>query len=692
MSDFRFEDEAMGKAYDSKLMKRLLGYARSYWKIIIFCIILMLIVTGVELIRPYLIKIAIDDHINILDQSYYSYSPDDIDGEKGIEFDNQIFIREDWLQSEKRGKPHQIVKINGDYYLAQGKFSPRNNPQLEGSEDSTAIRVENTSYPAVQLNPEEVSLFRERDISALSRIGIIFLLLLLGGFAVNYLQVFLLHRTSQHIIYNMRQEIFSHLQKMSLSYFDNNPVGRLVTRVTNDTETLNEMYTNVLVNLFKDIFLILGILLIMIRLNLRLALVVFAILPLVALTAFLFRRFARDAYRQVRIKLARINATLSENISGMKIIQIFRQENRKFKEFTSINEEYYDATLKQLTIFAVFRPAMDLLYSLALALLIWYGGGRVLEGVLQFGVLYAFINYIRKFFRPINDLSEKYNILQSAMASSERIFKILDTEEDIKDPENPETLPKNLKGKIQFDNVCFAYQKDEWVLKNIDLTIKPGETVALVGATGAGKSSIINLISRFYDIQKGKIYIDGHDIKNIPKKELRKKIGVVLQDVFLFSGDIKSNISLYSGKITENKIREAARHVNAEKFIKHLPRGYEQKVTERGSTLSAGQRQLLAFARALAFDPDILILDEATASIDTETEELIQDALHKLTDERTTIVIAHRLSTIQHADKIVVLHQGEIKEMGTHQQLLAQKGIYYDLYQLQYKEQLLAEK
>ncbi len=601
MNDFH-EEEIMGKAYDSRLMKRLLKYARPYWKVLSFTILLLFIVTLIDLARPYLIKIAIDDYFSV------------------------------------------------------------------------------TNIPAAE------------KINAITRIALSFLAIITFGFFLNYIQIYFLHKTSQKIIYNMRQEIFSHLQKMSLAYFDKNPVGRLVTRVTNDTETLNEMYTNVLVNLFKDIFLLLGIILVMVQLNLRLALISFAILPVVAAVAFIFRYFARDAYRQVRVKLARINATLSENISGMKIIQIFHQQKNKIKEFTKINQEYYNATMKQITIFAIFRPSMDLLYSFTLALMIWYGGGKVISGTLQFGVLFAFINYIQKFFQPINDLSEKYNILQSAMASAERIFKILDTEEDIKNPAQPVKLPPEFEGQVEFKKVWFAYIDKDWVLRDISFSINPGETIALVGATGAGKSSIINLISRFYDIQQGEILIDGINIQDMDKKDLRQRIGVVLQDVFLFTGDINSNIRLNDDEINEEEIKEAARHVNADHFIKKLSHQYNHQVKERGATFSAGERQLLAFARALAFDPDILILDEATASIDTETELLIQDALAKLTENRTTIVIAHRLSTIQHADRIIVLHKGEIREIGNHQELLIQGGIYYDLYQLQYKDQLLADQ
>ena len=685
--DFREEEKIMGKAYDSRLMKRLLEYAYPYWKILVVCILLLLIVTGIELARPYLIKIAIDDHINAIDKPMVAFQVDEFEN-KGAIYNNRRFIRLDNLDNNYPNRQnYQLYELEGNYYLVDGLINENEKTTIDKNGQILQIQNGENSYDA-QLLPEEVlDDFREQDYYALQRIALIYLSIIVLGFGINYLQIYLLNKTTQKIIYNMRQEIFTHLQKMSLSYFDKNPVGRLVTRVTNDTETLNEMYTNVLVNLFKDIFIILGIVIIMFRLNVQLTLVSLAIVPFVIAAAFIFRDYARDAYRMVRIKLAKINSALSENISGMEIVQIFNQEKRKLQEFISINDDYYDASMRQIKIFAVFRPSMDLLYSLALAILIWYGGGRVYSQVLQFGVLYAFINYIQKFFRPINDLSEKYNMLQSAMASSERIFKILDTEIDIKEPKDPVQLPENIEGKVEFKDVWFAYEDKEWVLKDINFEIKSGETVALVGATGAGKTSIINLISRFYDIQYGKILIDNTNIKEIEKNSLREKIGVVLQDVFLFTGNIGSNISL-NVDLDKSRIKETAQYVNADKFISKLSNKYEHEVKERGSTLSAGQKQLLAFARALAFNPDILVLDEATANIDTETEMLIQDALEKLTAERTTIVIAHRLSTIQHADKILVMHKGKIKERGTHQELLSEKGLYYNLYQLQYKEQM----
>jgi ATP-binding cassette subfamily B protein len=528
-------------------------------------------------------------------------------------------------------------------------------------------------------------------INGVTHIGILYLIIITVAFIINYGQIYLIQYTGQKIIFNLRQQIFEHLQSLSLSFFDKNPVGRLVTRVTNDTDTLNEMYTSVIANLFNDIFIIFGIIIAMVSYNVKLALISLSTTPLIIGGMYIYRKLASQAYRLVRVRLARINAFLSEHISGMKIVQLFVTEHKKSKEFEKINKDYYDANMRQLTIFAIFRPSMDVIYSLTLALLIWYGGKDIISHKIEFGVLYAFVNYLQQLFQPIFDISEKYDILQSAMASAERIFILLDTKEQIKDPEEPIPL-EDIQGKIEFKNVWFSYNGKDWVLKDVSFVVNPGETVAFVGATGAGKSSIISLLSRFYDIQKGEILIDGIDIRKVRQQDLRKHIGVVLQDVFLFTGDIKSNIRLNNKNITDNDIYMVAKYVNAHHFIKKLPESYESKVTERGSTLSAGQRQLLAFARALAFNPKILVLDEATANIDTETEMLIQDALKKLTKGRTTIAIAHRLSTIQHADKIIVLHKGRIREMGTHNELLQKKGLYYNLYMLQYKDQLIEKE
>ncbi len=689
------EEEILGKAYDSRLMKRLLKYAKPFWVYFLISIILLLFITGIQLARPYLIKIAIDDHINAYNRPYLVFDnqtlPDDLD-EMGVIYNDKRYIRSDEIDiTQFPGvSQNQIIYNKGKYYLIPGVIDTDNSFTVESINNQFIVKSGDIEYTAVPLDGTVLKVFREKDANAVYHLAIFFLCILLGGFVLNFGQVYILQWTGQKIIFNIRQELFTHLEKLSLSFFDSNPVGRLVTRVANDIQALNEMYTDVLVNLFKDIFMLAGILIVMFQLNPKLALYSCAVLPLVIISTVIFRIKARQAYRRVRVRLARLNANIAENISGMKIVQIFNQERKKFKEFDNINQSYFAATRQELMAYSIFRPTMEVISSLGLATVLWFGGGEVIRGHIQFGVLFAFISYIQQFFRPILDLTEKYNIMQSAMASSERIFLLLDEKEGISNPAQVEKLGQT-QGLIQFKDVWFAYNEGEWVLKNLNFTINPGETVAFVGATGAGKSSIINLLSRFYDIQKGQILVDNKDIKTLDKSELRSKIGVVLQDVFLFTGNIKSNISLGNANITDKRIREVARYVNADQFISNLAKQYDEPVTERGSTLSAGQRQLLAFARTLAYNPDILVLDEATANIDTETEILIQDALQRLIKGRTTLIVAHRLSTIQHADKIIVLHKGEIREMGNHQELLAKEGLYHKLYQLQYKEEFDTE-
>ncbi|MHB1393557.1 MAG: ABC transporter ATP-binding protein [Clostridia bacterium] len=680
------EEEALGKAFDIKLMKRLLKYTRPYWGLLVICILLLTLITGADLSRPYLIKMAIDNHILAYDAPMAAF--DTAPTYPSVKYKDKYYVRENLIVKEQKSvEKHQIVKVGKDYYLINGAFGEASVSDLTAAKEDERYAVSDVvnTYYGELLSKEEYKAFRKQDKTGIKKISIIFLLTILGSFLLNYIQVYILNYTGQKIIYNMRQELFAHLQKLSLSFFDRNPVGRLVTRVTNDMENLNEMYTAVLVNLFKDVLMLCGIVIIMLKMNAQVALVSFIIIPLIILSASIFRIKARNAYRQTRVKLAKINATLSENISGMRTIQIFNRESYKYKDFEDINMDHREASMRELFVFAVFRPSMDLIYSLALSLLIWYGGARMLSGTLPFGVLFAFINYIEQFFQPINDLTEKFNILQSAMASSERIFLLLDEKETISNPAVPAALGR-IMGDIEFKNVWFAYEGENWVLRDVSFKINSGETTAFVGATGAGKTSIISLISRLYDIQKGSIFIDGKNIKEIDKYELRLQIGAVLQDVFLFSGDIKSNIRLNEDNIDIEAIRRASSFVNADKFIEKLTKGYDEEVKERGATFSAGQRQLLAFARALAFDPSVLVLDEATSNIDTETEILIQDAIKKVIKDRTTIVIAHRLSTIQHANNIIVLHKGKVREMGTHQELLDKKGMYYDLYLLQYKE------
>lgn len=657
------EEEVLGKAYDWKLMKRLLKYARPYWALLTVSILLLIVITGLELLNPYLVKIAIDDHISGYNRPLVQVPLEAGPIEDGIVVDNHIYVLKEEYENTGNYPVRSIVQRAEGYYL---------------------VDADDPSSPGELLSQEDYGAFRSRDIEGLDRIAKLFAAVILLTFLLSYLQIYILNYTSQKIIFNIREDLFNHLQSLAVRYFDNNPIGRLVTRVTNDTETLNEMYTNVLVNLFKDFFMLAGIMIVMIRLNLQLALVSFSLIPVILLISIVFRKYIREVYRISRVQLAKINSSLNENISGMRTIQIFKKERKFFENFDSINRDYLNIQKKEITYFAIFRPSIEVIRSLGIALLVYYGGGNVVSGSIQFGVLFVFINYLQKFYEPIMDLTEKYNILQSAMASSERIFKILDTDIRIEDPHTPTSI-EHFKGEIEFRNVWFAYNDEDWVLKNISFKIKRGESVAIVGATGAGKTSIINLLTRFYDIQKGEILLDGVNIRSLDKNTLRQKIGVVLQDVFIFTGNIRDNIRL-NKDISDDKVIEIAKHVNAHRFISRLPQGYDEPVMERGSTLSSGERQLLAFARTLVYDPQILVLDEATSSIDTETELLIQDALHKLVEGRTSIAIAHRLSTIQHSDKIIVLKQGEIKEMGSHQDLLQNKGLYYNLYQLQYKE------
>ena len=523
------------------------------------------------------------------------------------------------------------------------------------------------------------------DIPGVVRLSFIYFATALGIFILTYIQSMILQYSGQKIIYNIRIEMFEKLQSLSIEFFNKNPIGKLVTRITNDTETLNELYTSVIVNSIKSIFVLIGIVATMVAYNLRLSLITFTVIPFIILFTLIFRKKTRKIYRQIRRRVAGVNAFISEHISGMKIVQIFAVEKDVYNRFNDENTKLKKSYMDQLKIFSIYRPSMYLLNIGAFALLIAFGGRMVIEGTITIGTIVVFQRYISKFFEPIQELAEQFNVMQSSMASSERIFNLLDEEEYIENKEVTKEL-KKVEGRIEFKNVCFQYKEDEWILKDVSFTVEPGETVAFVGATGAGKTTIQNLISRYYEIQKGEILVDGINIKDIDLKELREKIGQMQQDVFLFTGDIKSNIRLRDDSITDEEILQASKYVNADKFICKLENKYDQKVYERGATFSAGQRQLISFARTLAFDPEILILDEATANIDTETEMLIQDAMEKLMEGRTTLVVAHRLSTIQNADKIIVMHKGRIKEMGKHQELLANRGIYYNLYKIQYEK------
>jgi len=539
------------------------------------------------------------------------------------------------------------------------------------------------------LGPYLIKVAIDRDIAAgnlkgLSIISIIYLMIIGVQFIVNYLNQYLTQWLGQNVMYDIRTKIFSHVQKQPLSFFDKTPVGRLVTRITNDVETLNEMLSSGVVSIFGDLFVLTGIIIIMLNLNWKLALVTFAIVPFIFYASFLFRVKVRESFRKIRLRIARINSFIQENISGMSIVQLFNREQKNRANFDELNKSHLDAHLQTIRYFAVFFPTVELLSSIALALILWYGGLRIVDNTLTIGILVAFIQYAQRFFQPIRDLSDKYNIMQSAMASSERIFQLLDS------PVQKDTLLKaahlpKMNGKLEFKNITFSYNSEDDVLKDISFTVNPGEKIAIVGATGSGKTTLISLISRMYELSQGSILIDDIDIGKLAVHELRKKVGLVQQDNFIFSGSILDNIRLGEKNISFDKVVAAAKNVNAHQFISKLPDDYNYKLYERGSNISVGQKQLISFARALAYDPDILIMDEATSSVDTETELLIRDAITKLMTGRTSIIIAHRLSTIQNVDKIIVLHKGHIREIGTHAELLKKRGIYYRLYRLQFK-------
>jgi ATP-binding cassette, subfamily B, multidrug efflux pump len=525
------------------------------------------------------------------------------------------------------------------------------------------------------------------NIPGLQFIVLLFIGSLILQGLIQYGMTYLTSWIGQNVTFDLRKKIFDHITRLNLKYFDNNPIGRLVTRVTSDVEVLFEVFSSGIVTAFGDIFLIIGIVAFMFALDVELTLVTLAVLPLLIYATSVFRRKVRDSFRKIRLLIARLNSFIQEHLSGVSIVQYFNKEKQTISDFEEINREHTNQNIRSVFYYAVFFPIVELIGAVAMALIIWYGGGQVVQGAVSVGVVIAFLQYTEMFFRPIRDLSEKYNILQQAMASSERIFEVLDYESPIKDPKEPVKI-EDVKGDINFNNVSFGYNPDEYVIRNINFDIKAGEKVAFVGATGAGKSTIINLLCRFYDVNEGEILLDGVDLRKMKLHDLRENIAIVLQDVFLFRGDIKSNINLGKGSITDEKINEAVKNVGLQNFINSLPHKLDTEVLERGSSFSTGQKQLISFARALAYDPKILILDEATSSVDTHTEILIQEAIKKLIEGRTSIIIAHRLSTIQKCDKIIVMHKGEIKEMGTHQELLEKGGLYYKLYQLQYKEEM----
>lgn len=584
------EEEILGKAYDARLMARILLYLRPYWKLILLSFALLLLQTASQLLGPYITKVAIDRYI------------------------------------------------------------------------------------------------AERDVGGLDLMALAYLGVVLFGFGVLFVQTYVTEYTGQRAMHDLRMEIFSHLQSQDMDYFDRHAVGRLLTRTVNDVETLNELFSAGVVGLLADVAIVFGIAGMMLWLDWQLALVALAAFPLILYLSRFYRRRAREVYRESRLVLGRLNASLAENIAGIATVQAFGQEEKMYRRFGEINRRYRDVLLRSIRYNAMFFPVIEIFSALTIGLLLWYGGRQILSSALPAGVLVAFIQYIQRMYQPIRDLAEKYNIMQAAMASAERIFMLLDTPPQIKNPSRPKRAER-FAGEVEFKDVWLSYRPGEPVLKGISFHVAPGEKIALVGATGGGKTSIISALCRFYEVERGAILVDGIDIREWNKQELRRHLGLVLQDVFLFSGDIAANITLGDPRISEAQMRDAARRAQIAPFIERLPNRYRQEVQERGSTLSQGQRQLLSFARALAFDPKILILDEATSSVDTRTEELIQEALGELLKNRTALIIAHRLSTIRHADRILVIHKGEIWEAGSHAQLLARGGLYARLYDLQYRWQ-----
>jgi ATP-binding cassette, subfamily B, multidrug efflux pump len=612
MADSNHEEEVLGKAYDTRLMRRLLRYLWPYKGHALVALVLTILSAPLVLAGPPLIKAAID------------------------------------LFMDPNRDPSKITGFT--------KF---------------------LKHTADQFG------FGGSPYQGLAFIALVYLLANIAAFAVQYTQAIVMQAMGQYIMYDLRKEIFAHLQRLPVSYYDHNPVGRLMTRLTTDVDALNEMFTAGVISIFGDVAMIFYIVIFMFEVNWQLALVSFAILPLLAGLTTWFRLGARSSFRQVRVRIARINAFLQEHITGMPVVQLFNREAREMREFDQINNAHRQANIDTIFYYAVFYPAVEIIGALGIGLIIWYGGGQVVRGVATIGTLVAFIQLARNFYEPISDISEKYNILQSAMASSERIFKLLDEPVTIQSPDQPVHLGR-ARGQIEFRNVWFAYKDEDWILKDVSFVAAPGERVAFVGHTGAGKTTITNLLLRFYDIQRGEILLDGVNIRDLDLEELRANFSIVLQDVFLFSGDIASNIRLGNRRVSDQQLQHAAREVHAADFIERLPEGYHAELRERGAGLSVGQKQLISFARALAFDPRVLILDEATSSIDTETEILIRDAVERLMEGRTSLVIAHRLSTIQSVDKIIVMHKGEIREVGTHQDLLGERGFYWRLYQLQF--------
>jgi ATP-binding cassette subfamily B multidrug efflux pump len=680
MSEALHDDEIVGKAFDARLTRRMLRFLKPYRGIFAVCVLLTMVLAGIELTLPYITKTAIDTYMT-LPYAVVTLGHAPTSGDPVSLGDRRYLVRtaaigsetlREWEESDTLGAERYLFVSEGDAGARIAERHPEAFEPVPGGyfAAESALRA---------LPIRDVEDLRGGALASVLRLALFYGFALLVRFLFGVAQTYLLEYTGQRVMYDMRREIFAHVLRLPVAFFDRAPVGRLVTRATNDVAAINEFFTSMLVSLFRDGFLVIGIIIVMLRLDWRLALVVFALFPLIALSAWQFRDRVRAAFREVRRQIARLNAYVQESISGIRIIQVFVQEDAANRRFLEINKAKYDADFRQIVTFAVFRPLMSFLSSLAVALVLWYGGLRVLGGGLTLGALVAFLQYVRMLFDPVVNLSEGYNVLQAAMASAERIFGLLD---EPRESLGGGKTTDRLEGGIEFRNVWFAYSGEDWVLKNVSFVVRPGERVAIVGPTGSGKTTIIRLLLRMYPIQKGQILVDGLPIDDYDIAFLRSQMAVVLQDVFLFSGTVMDNIRLRS-EIPAEKAIEAARVASAD-FVEALPDGYETEVKERGATLSVGERQLLSYARALAFDPKILVLDEATASIDSHTEHVIQASLRRLLDGRTSIAIAHRLSTIRQSDRILVVHQGEIVEEGTHDDLLCADGLYAALYSLQF--------
>ena len=659
-------------------MKRLLSYLKPHKFVMTAATVLVLFIIVVELYRPIIIGDAIDNFINGYYRPYVLANEDDREVITWNGLDLTRKTDEELTLLPESTECYQIFLYHDSYYMAES-ITPSECTRLRDADNEYLENYVQNGAP--YLGREELKELRTYDFVGILRAALLYLLMLLIGFILNYMDTWMLQKMGQKIVYQMREEVFTHIHSLSLTFFNSTPVGKLVTRVSNDTEAINELFSSILVKLFKNTVKIVGYAVVMISIDVRMAGLSFLLLPVVTFLTFLFQILSRKAYQITRTKITDLNTFLSEHISGMRLIQIFAREEAKYKQFKGKSQELFEANWREVMIFAIFRPAIYLTSILAMVIVIGGGSYWVLQGTLSLGTLFIFISYISSFFEPLQDLAEQFGTLQSSLASAEKIFSVLDVKPEITSPASP--VPVQIKGRIEFRHVWFAYEKDDYVLKDVSFVIEPGQKIAFVGATGAGKSSILNLIGRYFDIQKGEILIDGVNIRDIDTDVLRRAIGQVQQDVFIFTGDIKNNISLNNEEISLEQIQTAAQTVGADSFIQKLPGGYDEPVTERGSTLSAGQRQLLSFARTLAYDPTILVLDEATANIDTETESLITKALERLMEGRTTIMVAHRLSTIQHADKIIVMHHGEIREQGSHQELLHKNGLYRKLYDLQ---------